>query len=221
MRLRFLVWLMMLPVVLGFRAIPGANSWAVTRTDPTLWIKVCSTPIFESAEFPEGDPLYGANADFAAVLQAVINDYNTIGSSYLRLAVYPADPNNPGAPAAGDSTFTLASANVRTINVCFAQQTFTGGTARHVYTGSALTGCNIEISNSSIKKAKDITRKLTHEIGHCLGLAHPQELSQSVMSYFSEAYRLQMDDKIGMTYLYPTSETLKEKATLGLACEPG
>src|SRR5207253_5567170 len=118
MRSRYLVWLFILPVIIGFRAVPLGNSWAISKADPTLWIKMCSIPTFDKTDFPAGDPLAGTTPDFNAVLQAVINDYNNIGSSFVRLAVYPADPNNPGAPASGDSTFTGAAAEVRTITIC-------------------------------------------------------------------------------------------------------
>ena len=153
-------------------------------------------------------------------MQSVINDYNSIGSSFIRLAVYPADPSSPGAPAPGDSAFTNALGTVRTIDVCFSHQTFTGGLTVQKYDGNRVVGCNIKISDASSSNAKALTKTLTHELGHCLGLAHPQETTHSVMSYFSDAIRLQIDDKMGLTYLYPSSGSAKENATLGLACAP-
>jgi len=220
MQSRYLIWLLLLPVLFGFRAVPLANNWAVSKSDPTLWIKMCSIPVFSRTDFPEGDPLAGTNPDFNAVLQSVIDDYNAVGSSFVRLAVYPADPNNPGAPAPGDSAFTTALGAVRTIDICFSHQTFTGGFTVQKHEGNRVIGCSIKISDASSSNARAVARTLTHELGHCFGLAHPQETTHSVMSYFSDAIRLQIDDKMGLTYLYPTSGSAKENATLGLACAP-
>ena len=64
MRSRYLIWILILPVIFGFRAAPQGNNWSISKSDPTLWIKVCSVPTFDKTDFPAGDPLAGTNPDF-------------------------------------------------------------------------------------------------------------------------------------------------------------
>lgn len=159
--------------------------------------------------------------------RSVIDDYNNIPTSYLRLAVYPTDPNNPGAPASGDSTFSIAKAEKRTIEICFgdtdASTGVSSGYAMPQSEGNQFVFCQIKAKSDYTKKAFFLTHLLTHELGHCFGLMHPQEATNSVMSYFGETkLRLQNDDYAGITYAYPDdSSYADESATLGLiGCSP-
>lgn len=225
---KFFIWTFILSLSLGFRVFPG--KWQVSKTDPTVWIKLCNSSVtVEENDINEADPLYGlTGVTFSQVLQSVINDYNNVSTSYLRLALYPTDPNNPGTPATGDSTFTTEKAKTRTIEICFGDTNPTagvsGGYAQPQYQGGVLTGCNISAKADYAKKTKFLTHLLTHELGHCFGLMHPQEGTHAVMSYFTSSpfLRLQNDDIAGLTYFYPEDEAYaRENYTYGLSgCTP-
>lgn len=227
---RLLRMLLILPLIstltFGFRTFPGVNGWSISVADPTLWIRSCRSLTFASANFPAGDPLdpnvTGSVPTYTAALNSVLNDFNSVPGSFLRLALYPADPNNPGAPATEDSPFTPLAAETRTIDLCFADQTFTAGHAKPKWNGDGkVIGCKIELNTKEVSAAEDFVAVLTHEIGHCLGFDHPQETDDSIMSYFSDAIRLQSDDKMGLTFLYPQEAAFgRERPSLGLSCSP-
>lgn len=225
--IKFLIWGFILYMTLGFRIFSG--KWDISKTDPTIWIKVCeNTYTVDENDFEEGDPLAGVTGlTFSQVLQSVIDDYNNIPTSYLRLALYPDDPNNPGTPLAGDSAFTIEKGETRTIEICFGDTDpragVSGGYAMPKTEGKKLIGCEIKAKEEYLEKSLFLTHLLTHEIGHCFALMHAQEGTKSVMSYFGEKKaRLQNDDYAGITYNYPDDEDYaKEINTYGLtSCSP-
>lgn len=225
---KLIIWTFILSLSFGFRVFPG--KWQISKTDPTIWIKLCnSTVTVEENDIDESDPLYGVSGvTFTQVLQSVIDDYNSMPTSYLRLALYPTDPNNPGTPLAGDSTFTIEKAKNRTIEICFGGTNPTagvsGGYAQPQTRAGQLIACNITAKSDYAKKAKFLTHLLTHELGHCFGLMHSQEGTHAAMSYFPKSpfLRLQNDDIAGLTYKYPEDESYaREKYTYGLSgCTP-
>ena len=223
------VWIFILSLSFGFRVFPG--KWDISKTDPTIWIKTCNSDItIQDNDILDNDPLRDIiPVTYDQVIQSVIDDYNNIPTSYLRLALYPADPNNPGTPAVGDSVFTVETASKRTIEICFGETDpragISGGYAMPKYVGGKLVGCEIRARTEHTKKARFLTHLLVHELGHCFGLQHAQEGTNAVMSYFTKNdvfIRLQNDDSAGLTYLYPEDESYaKEEYTLGLkGCAP-
>lgn len=210
----------------GF-ALLGSAKWGISTSEPTLWIKSCASlkaHTWTTNNLEKNDAQLSSitSPTYDQVLQSVIDDYNNINKSHIRLAKYPDDPNNPGAPAAGDSVFTIAKGNVRTIDVCFSDSgPTTSGHAQQKIEGKTVTGCEIEISDKNKDDLQKFTGTLTHELGHCLGLDHPQETTNAIMSYFSpeKEIRLMIDDKMGLIYLYPIAGVdVKEENTLGLSC---
>jgi|GEM_PF-1717549 len=223
------VWLFIGFLSLGFRVFPG--QWNISKTDPTIWVKLCSSPVtIQENDITGSDPLTGvAGLTIQQVMQSVIDDYNAVPTSYLRLALYPADPNNPGTPASGDSTFTIAAAEKRTIEICFdgtdSGAGLSGGHAQAKFEGNTIVGCEIKLRKDKTEKAHFLTHLVAHEIGHCFGLMHPQESVNSIMSYFSNSnvfLRLQNDDLAGLSNRYPEEDSYaKEENTYGLnGCTP-
>lgn len=226
---KILIWLLVSFQAFGFRVSPG--KWNISKNEPTIWIKLCESPVrIEENDITGNDPLTGTTGlTITQVLQSVVDDYNAIPSSYLRLALYPTDPSNPGTPSSGDSTFTIAAAEKRTINICFngtdPSAGLSGGHAQTKYLDSFIVGCDIHVRSENTKKANFLTHLITHELGHCFGLMHPQESTHSVMSYFNSSgvfLRLQPDDFAGITYRYPEEDSYAaEQSTLGLTgCTP-
>lgn len=210
----------------GF-ALLGSARWDVSTAEPTLWIRSCGalkTHSWTSNNLDKNDSELSSitSPTYDQVIQSIINDYNNINKAYIRLAKFPDDPNNPGAPAAGDSVFTVAKGNVRTIDVCFSSTgPTTGGHAQQEVEGKSVIGCDIEIKEKYKGDLQAFTGTLTHELGHCLGLDHPHETTNAIMSYFAaeDEIRLMIDDKMGLIYLYPIAGVdVKEENTLGLSC---
>ncbi len=214
-------------LLVGFRSFPF--TWNISVGDPTIWVRLCSSsPTIEKHDYPSGDSLAGQTPSFQQVVQSVIDDINNVPTSYVRLAIYPTDPNNPGTALPGDSTFTLNRASERTIDVCFDGTSATAGlSAGHASArreNGRYVGCEIKARSESAKSGKFLVSLLTHELGHCLGLGHNFESTKSVMSYFASAeiIRLQNDDRAGLTFHYPEDSAMAaEQSTFGLGgCDP-
>jgi hypothetical protein len=225
--LKISAWVIIAHFFIGFRVFDG--KWRITKDDPTVWVRLCESDYtIDENDIAEGDPLYGINGlTFDQVLTSIINDYNSVPTSFLKLAKYPTDTANPPAPTNGNSAFTLEKAAVRTLDICFKPTDASAGLssayAHSIFDGSDLVGCEITAKPDNLKKAHFLTHILTHEMGHCFGLMHPQESTKSVMSYFGEKKtRLQTDDYAGLTFKYPKEDSYaKETNTLGLqGCTP-
>ena len=212
-------------MTLGFRVLT-TKRWRVSESDRTLWVKMCpdmSSKSLPANSIPDGDPLAGLHPTIKQTVQAVLDNYNQIGCSYMRLALYPDDPDNPPAPEPGDSTFTKTASSDRTIDLCFNEDgnPFVGGRTKFEVSGKRIVGCNITMGKDTNGDVLNFTETLTHELGHCIGLDHPMDTVNAIMSYFhsDEDFRLLMDDKMGITHIYPKASCdLKEKNTLGLRC---
>lgn len=222
---KFIFWTLFAFLSSGFQVLMDSK-WAISESEPTVWIRFCddiTNQSFSDSDLSNSDPLKGQSLAFSNVVQSIINDFNNVGASYLRFAEYPNDPNNPGTPAAGDSTFTLSKATIRTIDVCIesSNNPFKGGHAQPEFEDGEYVGCNIVMAKSVKNEINEFVSTLTHELGHCAGLDHPQETVHAIMSYFGDTnkIRLQIDDKMGLVYLYPRDGyDLNEDPTFGLSC---
>ena len=214
-RIRYALAVLALSTALvGFRVYPGRIKWAITSQDSTIWVTFCSRPSFSTNDLPSSDPMTGQSLTFTNLTQSIFNDFaNNVPTSYFRLA-----------DSTTDSSYSATKAATRTIYVCYSGETgAAGGHAVRTITNGYVTACTINIGTSTMTSAKSFVRTLTHELGHCAGLDHPQETRAAIMSYFAadDLTRLQTDDKSGLTYLYATDDSYaSEAATLGMSCAP-
>lgn len=196
-------------MTLGFRTFPNVAKWNISPGSPKLWVKFCDRPAITNNDFSSGDPVFGQTLTFTSLTQAVLDDYNNIPTSFVRL--YDADT---------DPTFATSNSTNLIIKVCFgtAPLGHGGWTTRRVQGGLAVEA-DITLSTAVKSSARSFTATFTHELGHALGLDHPQETNFSIMSYFRSVNRLQPDDKMGITYIYPTDPAYaQETPTFGMSC---
>lgn len=200
---------------LGFVANPQGNTWEITSSDPKLFIRWCSgtLPTVGEDDLPASDSLSGTSITLDTALESVITDYNSVPGAFYELALASTDP---------DYDENLHSNRI--IELCFTPPGGTaGGVARTTIEDGKVVGCTIKFSESIATKATRLVSTLTHELGHCMGLGHPMETTAAIMSYYTspDRVRLQMDDKMGLIYMYPENENLaKEDSTFGLSCAP-
>ncbi|HEX4924263.1 MAG TPA: matrixin family metalloprotease [Bdellovibrionales bacterium] len=210
MRARFFVSIVLLAALTtGFRIFPGEARWTTSVADPVVWLRFCERPEFDRNNLPSGDPLHGQTLTFNSLSQSVRDDYSNVQTSFIEL-------RDTGTDAGFDPS------RDRVIDVCFSGSLFlAAGFATRKTDGKTVTGCEIKLSDKLKSSAMGFVATLTHEIGHCMGLDHTQDLSYAIMSYFREPglVRLQTDDKMGLTYMYPSDpEYGREAMTFGLSC---
>lgn len=206
------ILLLFLPYLLGYKTFPSGNAWIITKSDSKIFLQFCRTLTIEQNDISEtSDPLYNQTLTHQTVVTSIENDYNNIASSYIQLS-----------DTLSDGSFNSSTHSQRIISICGGSTGAMAGYAQQTMNSSGqVTGCAITLGSMS-GKAKSMIRTLTHEIGHCLGLDHPQETSDAIMSYFSDqnTIRLQGDDKAGLVYLYPQNSSYSRKNTLGTSCSP-
>lgn len=211
---RKLVFILALLLCSGFKVYPGIQGWNIDNTSAArrkVFVTLESSGQTFANNLPSTDSLAGSGSTLteAQLLNSVLADYNNIQSSFLTL-VTDADPD-----------FGNYRLNHQIIIRKGSAAGLSSGEARPQFSGGFIVSCEISMTDSAYKDAKTFLHLLAHEIGHCLGLEHPQETVNAVMSYFhkDEIYRLAIDDKMGIVHLYPEDPSYaKEIPTYGLSC---
>ncbi len=216
---RIVIVLFLLPLITGFRLTLFDRFWDISEEDPYVWIKFCDEPDkFSSFNFPEGDALFGTTPDHVEVIQSIINDVNSIETSFIKLELHPDTPNSDGL----SPNFDAEKAANRTIHACWGSPIGTHTShSEEDNINNKVEGCKITIGNRKERHDANLfTYVFSHELGHCLGLAHSQDIRESIMSYHRTGtfIRMQIDDKMGITARYPVAGMGKEDPTFGLQC---
>jgi hypothetical protein len=202
------------PLLFGFRLIP-LRFWDLQRSPASerkLFVVYPDGGRMLENNLSADDPLASAGSTLSVdqLMTSVFNDFNGIQSAFVELV--PASDTDFAAFGAR-RTITLSNADAAGLS---------SGEAAPELDGRQVIGCKINLTDQVYKDAAWFIGVVTHEIGHCLGLDHPQETVHAVMSYFGDTdriARLQIDDKMGLTHLYPEQETYgRERATFGLSC---
>lgn len=216
MGFKVFTWIILVPCLLfGFRVIPGLQTWDIDSTSVTnskLFLVFENGTESLTNDLTGDDPLAGpATVTIQQVMNAIMNDYNNIQGAFITLA----DRTDPDFATRGENR-TITVTNGAAIGLT------SGGYARPIMKSGKIVGCDIVMTSAYFKTSTLLTRGITHEVGHCLGLNHPMDTTKAVMSYYYDSQpnnRLQIDDKMGILYLYPTDpQGAKEQPTLGLSC---
>ena len=169
------------------------------------------------------DGVFAGASDFdlmEALLQAAVNQWNNVPTAYIELEVaFDATAELD----ADDESFSIVVEEQDSQAVAAAAlPSFTSddpdpsAVERNPH---IIHDCDITVSNSSVS-AKSLFRTLVHELGHCLGLGHPHSSYRSIMSYstLDDSAELALDDKAGVSFLYPEpgeSEKVEYLTTCG------
>lgn len=206
-------------IVFGFRTFYAENLWPTsnsTQANRKLFI------IYDDASDSIKNDFVGTSDELSddgstitveTAVDSIMSDFNSIASAYVELV------------DSEDIDYSQSFASDRTISISFGGSAgTTTGHAQMEYVNGEVVGCKIALESSLKDSAKEFIQTLTHEIGHCLGLDHAQDTVNSIMSYYMDRdaiFRLQNDDKMGITYLFPSDVSkAKEVSTFGLSCTP-
>ncbi|MGB0454120.1 MAG: matrixin family metalloprotease [Bacteriovoracaceae bacterium] len=214
MKFKIINLLLFCAITLGFRTIYSKHRWAIwngSESDRKLFVTYTNA----DSEIPNDlvdDVLSGTDTiTVEQAMDSIFDDYNSIGASYLILV------------DTDDVDYTEEDASNRIIEITFngASGLSSGEAQYETNSDGKIEKCVINMGEDSLESAKDFIQIMTHELGHCAGLAHPQDTVNAIMSYYARSsdVRLLMDDKMGLTYLYPIDAGAgHEKSTYGLSC---
>ncbi len=198
----------------GYRIQPGTKGWGIDATSTAtrkVFITLKQAGKTLNNDLPSKDALSssGSTLTESQLLQSIIDDVNNVQRSNLILALD------------SDTDYAANNTNKRIEIEQGVAAGQSSGEAQLTFAGRTITACKIKLTDKAFESAKTYVALVTHELGHCLGLEHPQDTVWSVMSYFynDEVYRLAIDDKMGIVHLYSKEASeANEKATFGAAC---
>ena len=173
----------------------------VTAENPKVYFRISgSAPAFKNKEkFLDGKY---ANLDdsnfFKAVVMESMQQWTDVEDSFVEPVL--AAQEGPG-PNSEDNINNIAIGSGSWSDSGSALPT-TGKTDSD---SQYIVDCDITLDADTDAERFSLT--VLHELGHCLGLLHPHYSTKSVMSYShaSKKFELALDDKAGLTVLYPVS----------------
>lgn len=214
--------------------------WDINPDNPVIWVRVCDDvrqTEFTFMQFPEGDPLAWSLVTPDDIISSILHDFNSIPDSFLQLRWHAEEVPLGDAPPVN---FQETETRHRIIDMCTDKTSFDA--VAHAAPGDnhdicadegfrswnesycskhRVASCKIVLDESYISISTDVfTHVITHELGHCLGLLHNHETEHSVMSYLGDrqrTIRLQIDDKLGLVFLYPNDpDAVRQSINFGL-----
>lgn len=154
------------------------------------------------------DGIYADASDdelMEALLQEAVAKWNNVESAYLNFEVVV----NPGVVKDDeDEIYAIVVESQDSISVAAAALPVFAAKgdspSGNKKSGRIIYDCDISVSSSGVD-AQELLRTLVHELGHCVGLGHPHSNYHSIMSYsnMSSSAELGLDDKAGISFLYP------------------
>ncbi len=173
----------------------------VTEANPKAYFRISgSAPAFKNKEKFLGGEYADADDStfFEAVVMESMKKWNDVEDSYVELVLE--DAAGPG-PNEEDKINNISIGSGSWSDSGSALPT-TGQTSADSH---FIVDCDITLDNETdVEKFADT---VLHELGHCLGLKHPHYSTKSVMSYsnLGKKFELALDDKAGITVLYPVA----------------
>ena len=198
----------------GFNVYPGIKGW---RLDGSLtagrkvFVTLSTSGKTLTNDMPASDSLASAASTLteSQILTSILADYNDVSGSNLILVLD------------SDSDFASYSKDHRIFIEDGTASGVSSGEAKTTFDNGYITECKITLTEKAYGSVKSYVQLVTHELGHCMGLEHPQATVWSVMSYFynDEVFRLAIDDKMGLVHLYGNDSAIRnEKPTYGMSC---
>jgi len=173
----------------------------VSPENPKVFFRIAGTPPeFEDKDkFLDGKYAALSDADFfkAMVLEAM-KRWNDVEDAFIELAL--STENGTAADAEDNiNTIIFSSGSWSDAGSALPKQGTTEQDSRYIV--------DCDISLDAEKDPQKLAFTVLHELGHCLGLLHPHYSTKSVMSYatINKNLELTLDDKAGVTILYPVS----------------
>ncbi|RZA21053.1 MAG: matrixin family metalloprotease [Proteobacteria bacterium] len=172
-------------------------------------------PLGDKSEVLDGVYAYASDSQMMeALLFEAMSKWNSVETSYLNFEV---GINGGAVIDAEDEIYAIVVETQDSKAVAAAAlPNFVSsdkGDSPFKQSGRIIFDCDISIASTKVS-AKSLLNTITHELGHCVGLGHPHSNYHSIMSYanIGEHGELGLDDKAGITFLYPEpSESQKVK----------
>ncbi|MEN9809295.1 MAG: Matrixin [Pseudomonadota bacterium] len=171
----------------------------VSAENPKVYFRIAgSPPEFENKDkFLDGKFSNLSDTDFfAQLVLETMKRWNDVEDSFVELAL--SAESGSGADSEDNiNTIVFSSGTWSDAGSALPKQGNTDQDSRYIV--------DCDISLDAQKDPEKLAFTVLHELGHCLGLLHPHYSTKSVMSYstINKNLELTLDDKAGVTILYP------------------